>query len=148
RDEPGAHGTSRTHPAPERLRARLLALLVRLDQVADLQVAVRTERQTALVALADLDHVVLEPPQRADRQVLRHDGAVAEQTGPGVAPDLAGHDQATRDRADLGGLEDLANLRAAQLDLFVLRLEHALEGLLDLVDRLVDDRVVPDVDAL
>src|SRR5207248_7677333 len=103
---------------------------------------------TALVTFANLDHVILEPPQRADRQVLRHDGAVAKQTRPGVAPDLAGHDQATRDRADLGGLEDLANLRAAELDLFVLRLEHALQGLLDLVDRLVDDRVVADVDAL
>src|SRR3712207_8176417 len=33
-------------------------------------------------------------------------------------------------------------------DLLVLRLEHALEGRLDLLDRLVDDRVVPDVDAL
>src|SRR6266496_5616437 len=75
-------------------RARLLALLVGLDQVADLEVAVRTEGQTALVALADLDHVVLEPPQRADRQVLRDDGAVAQQPGPRVAPALTGHDQA------------------------------------------------------
>src|SRR3712207_9060602 len=33
-------------------------------------------------------------------------------------------------------------------DLLVLRLEHALEGRLDLLDRLVDDRVVPDVHAL
>jgi hypothetical protein len=35
----------------------------------------------------------------------------------------------------------------AELHLFVLRLEHALQRGLDLVDRLVDDRVVPHVDA-
>ena len=44
--------------------------------------------------------------------------------------------------------EDLADLGGAELRLFVLRLEHALERRLDLVDRLVDDRVVADVDAL
>ena len=44
--------------------------------------------------------------------------------------------------------EDLANLRRAELDLLELGLEHALERGLDLFDRLVDDRVVADVDAL
>ncbi len=39
--------------------------------------------------------------------------------------------------AQLGRLEDLADLRRAELDLLVLRLEHALEGRLDLLDGLV-----------
>src|SRR5699024_2818796 len=61
--------------------------------------------------------------------------------------DAAAHDR-TGDVAELGGAEDLADLRRAELDLLVLRLEHALEGGLDLVDRVVDDRVVLDLDAL
>src|SRR4030081_2163049 len=129
-------------------RARLLALFVRLDDVAYLQVAVVAQGQTTLEALADLGGVVLEPLQRADRQGLRHHGAVPKQTRPGVASDLARGDQATGDGADLRGLEDLADLRLAELDLFELRLEHALQRGFDLVDRLVDHRVVPDVDTL
>ena len=61
---------------------------------------------------------------------------------------IARADDATGDVADLGRAEDLADLRGAQLDLFVLRLEHALEGRLDLLDGLVDDRVVADLHAL
>src|SRR6185369_17961619 len=57
-------------------------------------------------------------------------------------------DDAARDVAELGGAEDLANLRRTELDLFVLGLEHALEGRLDLFDRLVDHRVVPDLHTL
>jgi len=40
------------------------------------------------------------------------------------------------------------DLRGAELDFLELGLEHALERRLDLFDRLVDDRVVADVDAL
>jgi hypothetical protein len=47
-----------------------------------------------------------------------------------------------------GHPEDLADLRRAELDLLVLGLEHALERGLDVLDRGVDDRVVPDVDVL
>ena len=53
----------------------------------------------------------------------------------------------SRDIADLGGAEDRANLGAAQFLLLVDRFEHALEGLLDIVDRLVDHRVVADLNA-
>ena len=49
---------------------------------------------------------------------------------------------------NLRGAEDLADLGSTDRDLFVLGLEQALESRLDLVDRLVDHRVVPDVDAL
>src|ERR687895_2685798 len=139
----------RLRPAPACSSApRLLAHLEGLDDVADLDVAVVAEGETALEALADLDHVVLEPPQRADRQVLGDHHAVAQQAAPGIAPDLAGHHEATGNRADPGGLEDLADLGAAQLDLLELRLEHALERLLDLLDGLVDHRVVADLHAL
>ena len=55
---------------------------------------------------------------------------------------------AAGDVADPRHPEDLADLGGAELDLLELGLEHALEGRLDLLDRLVDDRVVADVHAL
>src|SRR5690606_11893940 len=65
-----------------------------------------------------------------------------------VADDRTGADHATGHVADPRHLEDLADFGGAELHLFVLRLQHALEGRLDLLDRLVDDRVVADVHAL
>src|SRR5437016_2889502 len=109
------------------LRARLLPHLVGLDEVTDPEVVVVAERQAALEALADLGRVLLEPLERGDGDVLRHHRAVADQPGLGVAPDEAGPDDAAGDVADPGRAEDLADLRAAQLDLLVLRLEQPLE---------------------
>src|SRR5262249_10052079 len=103
---------------------------------------------TALVALAHLGHVVLFPSQRGDRQVVDDNDVVAQQPGLGVAAHDAGGDQAAGDDADLRGPEQRADLGATQLVLLVDRLEHATEGLFDLIDRLVDHRVVPDVHAL
>src|SRR5439155_1541121 len=59
-----------------------------------------------------------------------------------------GPDDAPGDVADPRHPEDLPDLRRAELRLLELGLEHALERRLDLLDRLVDDRVVADVDAL
>src|SRR3954463_8640810 len=128
--------------------ARLLAHLEGLDDVLDLDVVERPQADTALVALADLGRVVLEAAEGLHRQVVGDHGTVAEQAGLRVAGDRAAADPRTRDVADAGHPEDLADLRRAELDLLVDRLEHALERGLDLLDRLVDDRVVPDVDAL
>jgi hypothetical protein len=113
-----------------------------------LHVVERPETDTALEALADLGRVVLEPAQRLDGEVVGHHDAVADQTGLGVAADLAA---AHREPAMLPNLEERKISRiseCAELDLLVLRLEHALERGLDLFDRLVDDRVVADLDAL
>src|SRR5699024_11808904 len=87
-------------------------------------------------------------PQRGDVDVVGHPRAVPDQPGLGVAAHDTVGDHATGDVADLRGAEDLADLRLAQLDLFVDRLEHPLQGRLDLVDGLVDHRVVPDLHAL
>src|SRR6478609_8271179 len=128
--------------------ARLLSHLVRGDEVLELEVVVRPQVDAALEALADLGDVVLETAQPGDLDVLRHDDPVAGEPRPGAALDLAAADDRAGDVAELAAPEDLADLCGAQLDLLELRLEHALEGLLDLVDRLVDDRVVADLDAL
>src|SRR3954453_15610092 len=127
---------------------RLLADLERLDDVLDLDVVERPQADTALVALADLGDVVLEAAQGLDGEVVGDDDPVADQPGLRVPVDGPAADDRAGDVADARHPEDLADLRRAELDLLVLRLEHALEGRLDLLDRLVDDRVVPDVDAL
>src|SRR6478736_2001131 len=133
---------------PAASRPRLLSHLIGRDEVLDLEVVERPQVDAALEALADLGDVVLEPAQAGDLDVLGHDDPVAGDPRPGATPDLAtAHDRAG-DVAELAAAEDLADLRGAELDLLVLRLEHALEGLLDLVDRLVDDRVVADLDTL
>src|SRR5215471_9694400 len=126
---------------------RLLPHLVGLDHVAEVDVVV-ADADTALVALADLGHVVLEPAQRLDREALRDHDTVADQAGPAAAVDGARPHDAPGDVADPRHAEDLPDLRRAELHLFELGLEHALERGLDLLDRLVDDRVVADVDAL
>src|SRR4029450_6995221 len=117
--------------------ARLLAHLERLDRVADLDVVVVGERQTALEALADLGCVVLEPLERADREVVGNDQPVADKARLGAAPDAARPDDPAGDVADLRRAEHLADLRAAELDLLELRLEQALERRLDLLQGLV-----------
>src|SRR6478752_191780 len=121
--------------------------LVRLDDVTLLDVGVG-ERQTALVTVADLGDVVLLALQRRDADRFGHHDVVAQQPGLGVAPDDTGGDEAAGDVADLRRPEDRPDLGAAEFLLLVDRLEHALQGCLDLVDRLVDHRVVPDVDTL
>jgi len=60
----------------------------------------------------------------------------------------AGADQGACHVAHPGHPEDLPDLGGAELGFLELGLEHALEGRLDLLDRLVDDRVVADVHAL
>src|SRR5699024_4685992 len=106
------------------------------------------QADAALEALADLRRIVLEPAQRLDREVVAHDHAVARQARLRVPLDEAVADDRARDVAPLGGAEDLADLRRAHVGLLELRLEHALERALDVVDRVVDHRVVAHVDAL
>src|SRR6478736_273561 len=128
--------------------ARDLAHLERLDDVAFLDVLEVAQHQTTLEALADLGGVVLLALERLQVQVVGDDGAVADDADLGVAPDHAAGDHATGDVADLGRAEDRTDLRLAQGRLLELRLEHALERGLDLLDGLVDDGVVPDLHAL
>src|SRR5690606_25609127 len=117
------------------------------DRVALLDVVV-TQGQTTLEALADLGDVVLLPPQRRDLEVVADDHAVAQQPSIGVATHQTVGDHAAGDVAEPAGPEDGPDLGAAEVDLLVLRLQQALQRRLDLLDRLVDDGVVPDLDAL
>src|SRR5207248_1683750 len=90
---------------------------------------------------------LLEPAQRIHRQVVGDHHAVPDQPRLAAAVDRAGADDAAGDVADPRHPEDLPDLRRAELRLLELGLEHALERRFDLLDRLVDDRVVADIHA-
>src|SRR5665811_1437585 len=128
--------------------ARDLAHLVGLDDVVNPDVVEAAQVDTALESLANLGHVVLETTQTGDLDALTDDSTRTDDPRLGAALDLPGADQRSGDIAELGGLEDLAHLGGAQLDLFVLRLQHALQRCLDVLDGRVDDRVEARVHAL
>src|SRR5699024_2986833 len=133
---------------PESRRGSLAGLLLHLvghDDVPDLEVVV-PDTDTALEALTDLGGIVLEPAQGIHREVLGGDHALADEPGLAVTPDQAAANDRTGDVTDPGHLEDLTDLGATELDLLVNGLEETLHRCLDLVDGLVDDRVVPNVD--
>src|SRR5689334_23641360 len=133
-------------PASTRSGPRLLPHLEGLDGVTDPDVVV-ADADTALEALADLGRILLEPAQRVHRQVVGDHHAVPDQPRLAAAADQAAAHDGPGDVADPRHPEDLPDLRSAELDFLELGLEHALERRLDLLDRLVDDRVVADVDA-
>src|SRR5699024_6071443 len=135
-------------PADPGSDARLLLHLVGGDEVLELEVVVRAQVDTALVPVTHLGDIVLEATQSGHLDVLGDHHPVAGDARLRTAPDDAAAHDRTGDVAELGGAEDLADLRRAELDLLVLRLEHALEGGLDLVDRVVDDGVVLDLHTL
>src|SRR5690625_5502670 len=119
------------------LVAGLLAHLEGLDDVALGDVA-ETESDTALEALPDLGDIVLLPAQRLDREVVGHDDAIAHQARLGVAADKTAAHLRACTVAELGGTAHLQNLGGTEQTLFELRLEHALERALHLVDRVVE----------
>src|SRR5919201_1381211 len=86
-----------------------LTNLVRLEDVAFLDVVEVLEVETALEAFLNLSHVVLEAPELVDDGVvddrpLPHDAAAR------AAPDDAARDIAARDRADARRTEELSHL--------------------------------------
>src|ERR1700761_9218358 len=91
---------------------RLLPHLEGLDRVLDPEVVV-ADPDTALVALADLGRVVLEPAQRVHREVVGDDHPVPDDPRLAAAVNRAGPHDAARDVADLRYPEDLPDLRGA-----------------------------------
>src|SRR5215218_2445447 len=144
----GRPGTGRQTPGPGAVGSAWdLDHLVGFDLVAFVDVLEVVQADAALVPGRDRAHVLLEAAQRADAAVV-DDHPVADQAGPGPAGDLARGDVRPGDHADPRHPEGLADLGGAGLALLVLGGEQALEGLLDVLHHLVDDRVEADVDAL
>src|SRR5919202_4102537 len=154
-----ARSYSRTKPSTGRLRAIAaagpgsgqraldLAGLVGLQHVALLDVLEVRQHDAALEAGRDLAHVVVEALERVDRRVV-DDRAVAHDADLRPAADRAVGDHAAGDRADARGAEGGAHLGGADGLLDLLGLQHALHRVAQVVERLVDDRVRPDLDAL
>src|SRR5215212_94205 len=141
-------GTGRQTPGPGAVGSAWdLDHLVGFDLVAFVDVLEVVQADAARVPGRDRAHVLLEAAQRADAAVV-DDHPVADQAGPGTAGDLARGDVRPGDHADPRHPEGLADLGGAGLALLVLGGEQALEGLLDVLHHLVDDRVEADVDAL
>src|SRR5262249_29597897 len=118
----------------------------RLDEVPSLDALDALHADAALQALQHLAHVVLEPLERRDRALAEHRVAALDPYAR-PADDLALGDARAEDRADLADREQLTHLRAAQHGLTDLGRQHAAEGRLDVVDRVVDDIVAAQVDA-
>src|SRR4030095_409096 len=123
-----------------------LSDLVRLDDVAFLDVVEVLDPDTALEPLAHLADVVLEAAERADPAVVRND-AVADDAGPRGPDDRALQDGRAGDHADLRDAEHGTDLGPPELRLALLGLEHPAQGATDVIDRVVNHAVQPDVDA-
>src|SRR5207247_11196300 len=120
---------------------------VDLEDVARLDPGHAVDADAALEPGEHLADVILEPFQRADR-ALAHDLVAAAHTHLRVTDDLAFDHVRAADRAELRDDEYLAHLRAAECRLADLGREHAGQGGLQVVDRVVDDVVAADVDAV
>src|SRR3954454_4494324 len=118
-----------------------------LEHVALADVGEARQHDAALEPGQDLADIVVDPPQRPDRG-LPDDGAVADDPHARVAAHDAVADVGAGDRADPRGAEGLADLDGADRVLDLLGREHALHGGAQLVQRLVDHRVVADRHAL
>src|SRR5688572_26030060 len=84
-----------------------------LDDVALLDVVVVLERHAALEAFLDLAHFVLEALEGLEGAFVDHH-AVAQQAHLGAALDRAFDHHAAGDLAELGDVEDFADLGVAQ----------------------------------
>src|SRR5512146_1267010 len=125
-------------------RPRYLFGAVALDHIADLDVVEVLHADTALEALADLPHVVLEPLERRDGAIENLD-SVADDTHAPLAIDHAAADRAAGDRTDARDLEDFAHLRFAQHHLALLGTEHAFHRGTHVGDSFIDDPVQLDL---
>src|SRR6185503_11617600 len=113
--------------------------------VANLDVVKVLEADSAFKALANFGNVILEAPQ-GDDIALPTDYAVANQTGAGIAANVAVDHHRPGHSADTRNLEHFANICLAD-DLFTLdRLQHAYHRRAYFFFDLVNDRMETNID--
>ncbi len=117
-----------------------------LDYVALLDVVVVLDTDTALHSGDDFLGVLLASLEGSQVSGVDND-AVTDKTNLGALGELSFLDEGTGDRADLRYLERLLDDSSRGNFLFLLRLEHTFDTVLDLVDRVVDDGVETDFDS-
>src|SRR5437762_1468762 len=118
-----------------------------LDYIANFDVTVTGDADTALHTVAHFGDIVFEAAQRTDAPLVDHH-VVAQQTHIGIALDHAIDHRATSDGSDLGHSEGVADFGAAKVCFLDRRFEQSEHGFLDLVLQLVDDRMQADVNLL
>jgi len=109
-----------------------------LDYIADLDVIVTCNVETAVHAHVNLLDIVLESLEGAEFASIDHD-TVADYADFRAAGEFALAYDTSCDGADLGYLEGLLNFGSCGDNLLLLRLEHTLDTALEFVDTVVDD---------
>src|SRR6202047_2873504 len=127
-------------------RLRLLHLKA-LEHIAHFDVVEIRNTDTALKSRTDLVRIILESAQGNDSSRVNHD-IVAQDSYVGVAFQDAVLDRTTRDHSDALDTEGVTYLGAAEVRFFNDRREQSGNGLLQLVEKLVDDRVQSNVHVL
>src|SRR3984957_20489004 len=127
-------------------RSRELASGAALDLVAGANILIVPHADTALHTRPNLTHVVLKAAQRLERALEDHN-VFAQNTNGVIALHNAFRNQASGDNAELAGAEYVAHLRHTQDRLLNLRLQHARQHRLHVVDGFVNDAVVTNLDA-
>src|SRR5471030_2845227 len=118
---------------------------VGFDHVALLEIGELRDLDAALEVLGHFADVVLEAAERFEFAVP-DDGRVADDADLRIADELAGLHVATRDRADLRDLEDLAYFGAPEDDLAELRSEHPDHRFFQVVFYVIDDLIEAQID--
>ena len=118
-----------------------------LDRIALLDVVEVVNADAALIARGNLPGVILEALEGSDLALMNHD-AVANNAHLRIAGYLALLHIRARDGADAGDLEGVAHGNTAQLHLLKYGLEHALHGVLHILNRVIDDAIGAHIDVL
>src|SRR5215213_862161 len=120
--------------------------LEELEHVALFDVVKVLDADAALETLAYRAHVVPEALEGGYVALVDH-GTVAHEADAVVAEDLTARHHTARNDADVRNAEGLAHFGGARLALLNVGGEHASHGCFDLLERLVDHVVGPDLDA-
>ena len=127
-------------------RPRYLLDAEALDDVADFHVFIIGEAHAAFLPHRHFVDVVLEALELRELALV-DDDVVADETDLGAALDLAFGDAAAGDLAVLRNREDFENFCVAEECLAQLRIEHTRKRALDVIDEIVDHRIVTDLNA-
>src|SRR5665213_4439892 len=127
------------------IRDREFLAYIRLEDIPDLKVVVAGEFDAAFEAGFYFLDVVLDAFEGFDGDVLCDDHAAARQADSAAALDVAVGDEAAGDAAHPADLEHLPHLGMPVQFLAHFGFEHARQGLLEIVEDLVDDLIEPNL---
>src|SRR6185312_5058420 len=140
-----ARTTTRMRPASERALHHFN--VEAFDYVALLDVLERAKAHAAFLAGDDFVHFILEALQRGQHTHFLDDDVVAQDTHFGALAHNAFGYTAAGDLADLGDVKHLQHFGVAEEGFAIDRREHARHHAFDVVNQIVDDRVVTDFHA-